>query len=566
MRRAVLLILALCFLTSITSPGFSEKPLRLFFEKNIAVERQPGEEHVVKQGEWLFKILESKGYSSSEIQRLLPDIQSLNPHIPDVNRLMPGQVIQIPEISSQAAAVVVRPKPTKPPGSYEKMPYVVRAGDTLVQILQAQGVPTKLIFSQYMDLFLSLNPDVPDSNTLRIGQEIILPVTSQDKQAQPPAPPVPPAPKQAQTIAAQPRPPAAAVSSQTGTIQAARQPASIQAAPTAQPASTPPRPQITPEVLPASPSVSGSAGLTDGSNATTTAKKNERVPRTGLPLVKTILEEMRFKFVPGDESMFPLPGAQWLIVKMQETPLVEAPWGGKILFCPVPKNAEWIQNANKLGMKVCTISPRWDLQEVLNKLATSFPKHFRLWGAGQDLVLSHDGVGVTLQSPQIAIMERGGQKRIHQVWTRQTPETAPLPQGLHEVLEAAQVRLIELDAYNELSRLPTRPRESIYVPVATHMELIRAMNPSDPEQTFGQTMPDSLGSLLQVLRDKDLLRQGMVHVSWSSGLQNRIAVQVPAWTVSGGTARIIILDRRFSDPYLVSVLSNEGYTCFVLPD
>ncbi|MDP3429342.1 MAG: hypothetical protein Q8R89_03325, partial [Desulfomicrobium sp.] len=149
---------------------------------------------------------------------------------------------------------------------------------------------------------------------------------------------------------------------------------------------------------------------------------------------------------------------------------------------------------------------------------------------------------------------------------RQTPESAPLPQGLHEVLEAAQVRLIELDAYNELSRLPTRPRESIYVPVATHMELIRAMNPSDPEQTLGQTMPDSLGSLLQVLRDKDLLRQGMVHVSWSSGLQNRIAVQVPAWTVSGGTARIVILDRRFSDPYLVSVLSNEGYTCFVLPD
>jgi hypothetical protein len=566
MRRAVLLILALCFLTSITSPGFSEKPLRLFFEKNIAVERQPGEEHVVKQGEWLFKILESKGYSSSEIQRLLPGIQSLNPHIPDMNRLMPGQVIQIPEISSQAAAVAVRPKPTKPPGSYEKMPYVVRAGDTLVQILQAQGVPTKLIFSQYMDLFLSLNPDVPDSNTLRVGQEIILPVTNRDEQAQPPAPPLPPAPKQAQTITAQPRPPAAAVSSQTGTPQAARQTASTPAAPAAQPASTPPRPQITPEVLPDSPSVSGSEGLTDGNNATATVNKNERVPRTGLPLVKTILEEMRFKFVPGDESMFPLPGSQWLIVKMQETPLVEAPWGEKILFCPVPKNAEWIQNANKLGMKVCTISPRWDLQEVLDKLATSFPKHFRLWGAGQDLVLSHNGVGVTLQSPQIAIMERGGQKRIHQVWTRQAPESAPLPQGLHEVLEAAQVRLIELDAYNEISRLPTRPRESIYVPVATHMELIRAMNPSDPEQTFGQTMPDSLGSLLQVLRDKDLLRQGMVNVSWSSGLQNRIAVQVPAWTVSGGTARIVILDRRFSDPYLVSVLSNEGYTCFVLPD
>lgn len=563
-------------MTSITSPGFSEKPLRLFFEKNIAVERQPGEEHVVKQGEWLFKILESKGYSASEIQTLLPGIQTLNPHIPDMNRLMPGQVIQIPDISAQAPAVKVRPKPTTTPGAYEKMPYVVRAGDTLVQILQAQGVPTKLIFSQYMDLFLELNPNVPDTNTLRVGQEIILPVTGGGQQPQPAAPPRPPVPSQAQTVATAPPAPTVAPAppgpAQFGPAQAARQPASPVAAPGPQSVPTPPRAQPEPEVPAAAPEApvaappaAQSAGLGDAANATASTK-TERTARTGLPLIRTVLEQMRFTFVPGDESMFPLPGSQWLIVKMQETPLVDAPWGEKVLFCPVPKNAEWIQNANKLGMRVCTISPRWDLQEVLEKLAASFPKHFRLWGAGQDLVLSSNGLGVTLQSPQIAIMERGGQKRIHQVWTRQTKESPPLPQGLHEVLDEAQVKLIELDAYNELSRLPTRPRDSIYVPVATHMELIRAMNPSDPEQTFGQTMPDSLGSLLQLLRDKDLLRQGMIQVSWSSGPQNRIALQVPAWTVSGGTARIAILDRRFSDPYLVSVLSNEGYACFVLPD
>jgi hypothetical protein len=41
---------------------------------------------------------------------------------------------------------------------------------------------------------------------------------------------------------------------------------------------------------------------------------------------------------------------------------------------------------------------------------------------------------------------------------------------------------------------------------------------------------------------------------------------VPAWIVSGGASRIILLDRRFADPYLVSVLSREGYVCFVLPD
>ncbi len=557
MKRAVLLILALCFLTSITKPGFSEKPLRLFFEKNIPVDPQSRQEHIVKQGEWLFKILEAKGYSPSQIHRALPGIEALNPHIPDINQLTPGQVLHLPEILSAAGIAVPLPRAAAPTGPYEKMPYVVRSGDTLIQILQAQGVPTKLIFSQYMDLFLELNPDVPDSNTLRIGQEIILPVVVHEASAA--AVPAPPRPAAAMGPLVDAHM-AASLGEETGTQP--RQGATPIFAP---PSLRQTPPEIAPKAAPAPPLVNAEK-RTEPKNPTRDSKKEQRQPRTGLPLVKTVLEQMRFRFVPGDESMHPLPNAQWLIVKMLETPLVDAPWGGKILFCPVPKNAQWIENANKLGMKVCVISPRWNVQEVLEKLAEAFPRHFRLWGAGKDLVLSRNGVGVTLQSQQLAIMERNGKKSIHLVWSRPTPDSPPLPQGLHEVLDSAQVKVIELDAYNELSRLPSRPRDSIYVPVATHMELIKAMNPDNPEETFGQTMPDSLNALLQVLRDKELLHQGMVHVSWSSGAQNRIALQVPAWTVSGGNGRIAILDRRFSDPFLVSVLSHEGYACFVLPD
>jgi LysM repeat protein len=566
MKRAVLLILALCFLTSITKPGFSEKPLRLFFEKNIPVDSESSQDHVVKQGEWLFKILEAKGYSPSQIQQALPGIEALNPHIPDINRLMPGQVLQIPEFSSAVSLGIKRPKPAVPPDSYEKMPYVVRPGDTLIQILQRQGVPTKLIFSQYMDLFLNLNPDVPDSNTLRVGQAIVLPVLAQDEKA-PAAPVAPPTPAAPKIVAVTPGPPAP-IPAATGTGGAARTGAR-QPDTSVLPPVQPPRPEpaeVAPKAAPAPAVENIGKDQSSQTNSTQEAKKDERTPRTGLPLVKTVLEQMRFRFMPGDESMYPLAGTQWLIVKMQETPLLDAPWGGKIIFCPVPKNAQWIENANKLGMRICAISPRWNLQEVLQKLSTSFPKNFHLWAAGKDLVLSSNGVGITLQSPQLVIMEHGGKKRIHMVWTRLTPDSPALPQGLHEVLDSAQVKVIELDAYNELSRLPSRPRDSIYVPVATHMELIRAMNPDNPEEIFGKTMPDSLNGLLQVLRDKELLHQGMVQASWSSGAQNRIAIQVPAWTVSGGNGRIAILDGRFSDPFLVSVLSHEGYSCFVLPD
>jgi hypothetical protein len=98
------------------------------------------------------------------------------------------------------------------------------------------------------------------------------------------------------------------------------------------------------------------------------------------------------------------------------------------------------------------------------------------------------------------------------------------------------------------------------------MDLIRAINPPDPEAYFGQSLPADLNTLFQELRSKGHLQQGMAHASWSGGLGSRIALEVPAWIVSGGASRIILLDRRFADPYLVSVLSREGYTCFVLPD
>lgn len=567
MRRAVLLILALCFLTSITRPGFSEKPLRLFFEKKIDVEAKPGAEHIVQEGEWLLKILQKKGYSGSQIHQLIPGIQALNPHIPDVNRLMPGQVIQIPENSftTNPPPQAKNPAPL-PPASYEKMAYVVRTGDTLVQILQAKGVPTRLIYSKYMNLFMELNPDVPDGNNLRAGQEVILPVMDQTAGGQAPATPPPP------QMASRPAPVAADQGSSPR--QGFGKPAT--GSPQAMPARAPlPTPPALPPQMPAPAPIEAVSNATvagketpeaSQTNATTAAPDDARTQITGLPFIKTVLEQMRFRFVPGDESMLPLPGSGWLHVKMLETPLVETPWGGRLVFCPVPKNAEWVENANRLGIKICTISSNWSLQEVLDKLASSFPNQFRLWGASRDLVLSQDGISLTLQSPQLTIMERSGTRNIHMIWSRQTPGEPPLPQGLHEVLDSARVKVIELDAYNELSRLPARQRESIYVPEATHLELIRAINPKNPEELFGQTMPGTLTELLQLLRSKDMLHQGMAQASWSGGLRSRIAVQVPAWTVSASAGKIALLDRRFADPFLVSVLANQGYSCFILPE
>ena len=564
MKRAVLLILGVCFLTSITSQGFSEKPLRLFFEKKIDVEAEPGQEHPVQQGEWLFKILQAKGYTDSQIYGLMPDIRELNPHIPDLNRLRPGQVIRLPgSAPAQAPSAAVRELSQVPPGTYDKLPYVVRSGDTLVQVLQGQGVPTGLIYGKYLKLFLELNPDIQDVNSLRAGQEVILPVIK--AASAPLAPPREETPEQPTVPATTAQEPVQTRVAGPGAPVAAGVPVPPAFPTTATSQAPPPEPTPAPAEQPVPPPAPAPERTPDTPEAKTAPAETREV-RAGLPFIRTVLEQLGFRFVPGDESMFPLPGTGWLHIKMFETPLVDAPWGDKVIFCPVPKSSDWIANANKLGMRVCTVSPQWPLQEVLGKLASTFPGKFRLWGSGRDLVLSRGGIGLTLQSPQMTITEYGGRKLVHMIWARQTPGEPPLPQGLHEVLEPAQVKVIELDAYNELNRLPARPQESIYVPVATHMDLMRAINPQDPEAFFGQTPPQDLPSLLQLLRAKDLLQQGLAQASWAGGNLSRIAVQVPAWLVSGGASRIALLDRRYADPYLVSVLSQEGYACFILPD
>lgn len=564
MRRAVLLILGLCFLTSLTRPGFSEKPLRLYFEKNIPAETESEQDHrhTVQQGEWLFKILAAKGYTVADMPKVISLIRAMNPHIPDINHLRPGQVLQLPEPSRVSHLVSTAAQVNQ--DDYTAIPYVIQPGDTLVQVLQAHGVPSTMIFSQYMNLFLTLNPDVPDTNTLRVGQEVTLPVVKGAVEQRPPLipPPVILRPELGRTIAGQDFSPTGQGGAPDGQGSAGE--ASANATQGTFSMSESGQSPRQPAPFSVAPATRMTAVLE--SNATAPDIKPERTPRLGLPLVRSILQQMQFAFTPGDEVMYPLPGGDWLHVKLFETPLLTAPWGEKILLCPVPKTEQWLSKAQTLGMTVCAVSPRWSVQDVLEKLAAASPKHLRLWDPSRELVLSRGDIGLTLQAPQLTIMDHRGQKTIHIIWQRPSPDSPPLPQGLPEVVEPAQVKIIEMDAFNELSRLPSRPRESIYMPAATHMDIVQAMNPDSPEEFFGPRLPESMTSLLQQLKEKDVLRQGRVHVAWSAGPQTRIALQVPAWTIATGSNKIALLDSRFADEYLIALLAYEGYACFILPD
>jgi LysM repeat protein len=551
-RYSVFLILAACILTSITQPAFAEKPLRLFFEKTVQTVKRPDhQEYVIKEGDWLIRVLRAQGYSDTEIQKLLPVVREMNPDIADLNKLRPGQILQLP---NQTPSLKIRPA-VRSDVSKKKL-YTVKAGDTLASIFRREGVPEELIFKDYLGLFLELNPHVPNADTLRIGQEITLPLRHS---AQPAvaatvpektpsqvavAPSAPTEPKRQTGQAGQGEGSATGAGSldrsQGG--QGGERPSPFGTKLRSPVKTVQPRPSAVDRVM------------TD--NATQEEKKE---PVTGLPFIRTVMEQMRFRFTPGQELLYPLPRGGWLHINLEDSPLLDTPWGGRVILSTTPKNEEWVADADALGMQVCSVSPNWFLPEVLEKIAAAYPQEFRLWGRDRDLVIHQNGLSITLKGPQLVVLEQSSGKFVFMLWPRETIAEPSLPQGLPEVLGRARIKIIELDTYNQLSRLPARPRGSTYVPIATRADLLLAMGIKNPD---GEN-PKNLAELLQILRRKERLHRGMARAAWYSG-QKSLAVQVPAWLIAPDN-KIILLDNRFNDEFLISILTQAGYSCFILP-
>lgn len=477
---------------------------------------------------------------------MMPALQELNPHIPDLNALRPGQALYLPPRPARQSKIAAQEKNVAPPSPHMHKPYVVRAGDTLTSVLQQQGIPSALIYSKYVAQFRQLNPEVNNTDTLRTGQQLLLPLVDPVDLGL------------ALSMAGN-----ATSGNATGVVPP---PVSLTG--------------VRPVLLPAPLSVNATLILnaTSTLNATITASQTPlhtpfiptnatsaaRQPATGFEYVRTVLKEMRFHFLSGDEEMYPVRGGTWLHVNLHETPLATTPWGQKVIFCPMPKSADWTAKATALGMQICSVPADWALPATLTALARVYPDHLRIWEPGRELSLSRKAIGLTVSAPLTCIVQQAEQQRVHILWARHGQEELPLPQDLPEVLQSVDVHLIELDHFNALSRLPAQPRQAVYVPEAVPQDIVRALN-LGPDQGFDATPPATLGALLQALRTKDMLRQGVATMNWAGGTDRRLSLHVPAWLVGPATSKLILIDRRFSEPALISLLAQEGYSCFVLP-
>ena len=143
----------------------------------------------VERGDWVLKIFRQKGEIAHEdFREFLGIFQRLNPHVKDIDRIRPGQVVDIPlkklpqgTLPGQASGMVTIPfvMINKPEEMIKKhvRTYTVKRGDTVSRLIANQfgGRYGNLTYRQGLKLFQSVNPHIKDINRIYAGEKIYMP-------------------------------------------------------------------------------------------------------------------------------------------------------------------------------------------------------------------------------------------------------------------------------------------------------------------------------------------------------------------------------------------------------
>ena len=101
LRLFYLVLLSLVFLAVTPKDSFPEEDTAHLSLQKTAKLRTKTRPYVVKEGEWLLRIMRAQaGIRSHRITI----IRKLNPEIKDLNKIKPGQVVMLPEMERPAVS------------------------------------------------------------------------------------------------------------------------------------------------------------------------------------------------------------------------------------------------------------------------------------------------------------------------------------------------------------------------------------------------------------------------------------------------------------------------------
>jgi len=161
--------------------------------KSYVVKKDRGREilcdpYIVQKNDWLLKLFKQRGdISQRDFPEFMRIFKNVNPHIPDINRLHPGEQILIPlrkltrdALPGQSTGMVTLPFVTISDvpdmlKTYSKE-YTVRRGDSVSRLVtRSYGRYGTRSYREGVKLFKILNPKITDLNRIYPGQKLRLP-------------------------------------------------------------------------------------------------------------------------------------------------------------------------------------------------------------------------------------------------------------------------------------------------------------------------------------------------------------------------------------------------------
>ena len=141
------------------------------------------EEYVVKEGDWIAKILRQKGaLGDHTLPELLEVLRKLNASLQDMDMIRPGEkiVILVKVLPSEEGEKTTLPDKRSAPAHLKRPKseaYMVKRGDILSRLVMSRyDLSTREFNREYLELFKRCNPSVKNPDHILYGQVIRLPV------------------------------------------------------------------------------------------------------------------------------------------------------------------------------------------------------------------------------------------------------------------------------------------------------------------------------------------------------------------------------------------------------
>ncbi|MBW1779176.1 MAG: LysM peptidoglycan-binding domain-containing protein [Deltaproteobacteria bacterium] len=331
------------------------------------------EEYVVKEGDWLVKILRKKGLLKDQsLSELLSLLRKLNSSMHSLDMIRPGEKI------------IILVKVVPDGGSGEKTrrtlrseTYRIKRGDILSRLaMQRYDLSRKSFNREYLKLFSACNPSIKDPDNLRVGQTIKLPLYPPEYADTPEKPPLlkdlEPSPSRVALTppSFQPervKPPAPEVSPPPQPPPPART-ARAEPAPEAPPVKTAP-PAPAPVSRPRVRDAEATIIITDG--------------------LGTVISRLGEEWIRSGEHFIPMKTSGHINLKAESYPIVRLNKGLTVIVdmhSALPKKMAKVIESTWASYRVVQLTPTDDLRSALDKILRAF-KYPKIYKKGQPLTL-----------------------------------------------------------------------------------------------------------------------------------------------------------------------------------